>query len=124
MSTTEFNYSKWPWGKYYILDEEVILPKGNNVKTLYVGIEGWSNKRILYIDIKNGFTYFQASAEGSGCHRCEICQERMKLIGYRTGHTFVEIKGNYSLFQKRNSLPRSFSKDDIGSYLGLPVISI
>lgn len=124
MSTIKLNYAEYPYGEYFISEEEVILPKRESVKLLAVSIDGWANRRYLYIDEEQKVTYFQASAEGTDCHRCGICQKRMQLIGYRTGHHFVKINGNASLYQKRSGLPKSYSSDDVGPYLGLAVTSV
>lgn len=121
MDRRELRYEEHPGGSYYILNEEVILPKNDNIVHFSLKIDDWANRRQFVVDKAEGVTYFQASSESNGCYRCGICQKRMQLIGWRTGHTFVSIKGWYSLYQKREGVPVSNSKDDVRAYLGLAV---
>ncbi len=121
MDRQELRYEEQPYGSYYILNEEVLLPKNDNIIHLSLKIDDWANRRQLVVDKEEGVTYFQASSESNGCHRCSICQKRMQLIGWHTCHTFVSIKGWYSLYQKRVGVPVSNSINDVRAYLGLPV---
>lgn len=120
MRTLQYNNR----GEYFIDEKQVRTPKRKSFKQFRLKIEGWANSRSFMIDKKHGFTLFQASSESNGCHRCSICQSRMQLIGWKTGHVFVEVVGYYSLYQKREGVPQDLTIEGIRAYLGLPVVSI
>lgn len=105
---------------YTIDPKEIKLPK--NIIEKFISISGWGNRRTFYIDKKNNESYFQVTSESNGCHRCSICQERMKLLGWKTGFHFYKIHGLYSLYQKLPGVPKNLSAEAIGEFLSLPVI--
>ncbi len=107
-------------GGSYSISDRVVLPK--SIETVCLSIEGWSNRRLLLINKENNVSYFQASAEGTECYRCSICQRRMKLIGCKTDHDFVEIEGYYSLYQRIEGIPKDISPDVLRQFLSLPVV--
>lgn len=117
-------YNTGNYSNYYIEEKQVRIPQRKSFKKFWLKIEGWANARMFCVDKKHGFTLFQASSESNGCHRCSICQGRMQLIGWRTGHRFVEVVDYYSLYQKRMGIPQDLTVEGIRAYLGLPVVSM
>jgi hypothetical protein len=120
----EENYYTESYGSYpshYYITGSVTLSK-DAIEEFSVRIEGWSNRRLLIVDRENNVSYFQASAEGTDCHRCGICQKRMRLIGSRTGHRFTRIEGHMSLYQRLAGAPESDSVEGVKIFLRLPVV--
>lgn len=115
------NYCSEVGGGSYTISKHVTLPK--KTECLRLKIEDWSNARYLYVDKKNNLSYFQASSESNDCHRCSICQRRMKLVGWKTGHDFVEINTNYSLYQELKDVPENSTSEAVSKFLGLKVVN-
>ena len=118
---TKLSYERG--GSYFIDSKKISEKMIGKMKYFQLKIEGWSNRRTFFVDVKNGFTLFQASAEGTDCHRCGICQDRMRMIGHKTDHVFVEIERYDSLYQKTMGVPSDLTAEGIAAYLGLPVVS-
>ena len=118
VETLEYSYKVG--GGHYTISKTIVLPK--KIESAYLRIEDWSNKRMLYFDKKNNVSYFQASSESNECHRCSLCQKRMKSIGWKTGHDFVYIKGHCSVYQVLKGVPSDTTPGTLSKFLGLPVV--
>jgi len=111
-----------PTPTFYGIDPQlIVLPK--RIKVADVSIFGWSNRRYLFIDQKKQETYFQVTSEGNDCERCRLCQEKLRLVGWKTGYKFYHIKGYISLYQKLKGTPADLSVGSLKSFLGLNVVS-
>jgi len=106
-------------GGQYTVSKTICLSK--KAESVSLKIEGWSNRRLLYIDKESGISYFQASAESTDCHRCGICQKRMQSVGWRTGSDFVRIQGHASLYLAFGGTPEDTKPETLSRFLGLSI---
>ena len=106
---------------FYNVDPQlIVLPK--NIIKKWVSISDWSNGRYVFIDRKKNETYFQVTSEGNDCERCRYCQERLRLVGWKTNYTFFHISGYFSLYQRLPGIPTDLSTESFKKFLGLPII--
>lgn len=110
-----------PSPTFYSIDPQpVVLPEG--ITTKWVSISGWSNGRYVFIDRKKNETYFQVTSESNGCERCRYCQERMRLVGWKTRYNFFRISGYFSLYQRLPGTPTDLSVESLKEFLDLPIV--
>lgn len=88
-------------------EEKGALPQRRVVrpKSVAVKIEGWANRRTLIIDRKRGLSYLGLTAESTGCHRCKICETRLRRFMYHNNFTFHTFPGYESLFIQLKFIP-------------------
>lgn len=104
---------------YTIDTSQIILPK--NIESTWVSISGWSNRRMVYVNRETNETYFQVTSESNDCHRCSLCQQKIAMVGYKSGYHFWYVKGNHSLYQKLPGVPKDLTIQSLKLFLKLPL---
>jgi|GEM_PF-5170567 len=102
-------------GYYYtIAQRDVVLDE--SVELFRLQVEGWGNKRYLFIDLKKRIAYFEVTSahEDGRQTACSICASRMSLFSRLHGHSsFVTLQRYASIYMKIG-LPEAFEISDKG----------
>ncbi len=109
--------------KFYSIDPRLIV-LSKKTKGAEVKISGWYNSRYVFIDQEKQETYFQVTSENHNCEDCPLCQEKIKLVGWKTRYTFYYIKGYISLYQKLRGVPDNLSVESLRKFLGLDIVTL